>query len=205
MSATPPVLLEIDALACQRAGRAVFTQLNLHGRAGEICVISGCNGSGKTSLLRAIAGLLPLAAGRIICRADRLFLAHHNALKPALTIRETLRFWAQLGGGGSENPTQILAAFDLAPLADVPVARLSHGQKRRLALSRLCLDPALIWLLDEPDNGLDMPNRQRLYALMTRHVQQGGLILLTSPTGHYPVELAQVPHQSLQLGKGRAA
>jgi heme exporter protein A len=188
-------MLEARDLACLRGERAIFAGLSFSLGAGGALLLVGANGAGKSSLLRLLAGLLPLAAGTLLWNgadalADRAahaarlrYLSHQDALKPALTARENLRFFARLWGGDVETA---LAALDLAPLAELPARVLSAGQKRRLALARLALGPAPLWLLDEPTVGLDAAAVQRLGELLAAHRAAGGMVLAAT---HLPLPL----------------
>jgi heme exporter protein A len=182
-------------LACWRAERLVFAGLSFEVSPGEALLLTGANGAGKSSLLRLLAGLIPAAEGSLIwdgtdCLADlpahgaRLrYLGHQDALKPALTARENLAFFARLWGGGVDSA---LAALDLTGLADLPARVLSSGQKRRLALARLALAPSRLWLLDEPSVGLDAASVERLAPLFAAHRAAGGMVLAAT---HLPLPL----------------
>ena len=179
-----------EELACRRGDRTIFAGLDFMLGGGGSLILTGANGSGKTSLLRMIAGLIEPAAGRLSLEGGSgdlaigqhcHFIAHQDALKPALTARENLAFWGDFFGGG--DVAAGLAAFDLAALADLPAGLLSAGQKRRLALARLALTPRPLWLLDEPTVGLDRASRDRLAALMAAHLDQGGLIVAATHDG----------------------
>lgn len=188
-----------EGLGCQRGDRTVFAGLGFEVGAGELVVLRGANGSGKTSLLRMIAGLIEPAAGRLTLEggADTglarqcHFVGHQDALKPALTARENLRFWDEfLGDGDPRSRAGLaagLAAFDLTAIAGLQAGLLSAGQKRRLALSRLALVPRPLWLLDEPTVGLDSASQTRLAALMTAHLAGGGLMIAAT---HVDIGLA---------------
>jgi len=171
-------------LVCERGGRRVFAGLTFHAASGDLLLLRGPNGAGKTSLLRMIAGLLDPVQGRISltgAEADLAlaqqchFVAHQEAIKPSLTVIENLRFWARFLGEGDVR--RGLEAFGLQPLADIPAALLSAGQKRRLALSRLGMVERPVWLLDEPTNALDSISQVRLARVMGDHLEQGGLIV----------------------------
>lgn len=188
-------MLEARALACVRGERAVFAGLSFQLAPGGALLLVGANGAGKSTLLRLLAGLLAPAEGELLWQgapalADRAahaarvrYLSHQDALKPALTARENLAFYARVWGG--EVPAA-LAALGLQPLAELPARVLSSGQKRRLALARLALAPAPLWLLDEPTVGLDTASVGLLGALLARHRAGGGMVLAAT---HLPLPL----------------
>ena len=188
-------LLQAQDLACWRAERLIFAGLSFEVAPGEALLLTGANGAGKSSLLRLLAGLLPAAEGRLLwegtdCFADRpahgarlRYLGHQDALKSSLTAAENLAFFAALQGG---SVAAALAALDLADLADLPARVLSSGQKRRLALARLALAPARLWLLDEPSVGLDAASVARLGPLFAAHRAAGGMVLAAT---HLPLPL----------------
>jgi heme exporter protein A len=173
-------------LACHRGGRDVFAGVSFTIGAGEALTISGRNGAGKSSLLRAVIGLLRLAQGRItldggdpeLTIAEQAhYLGHQDALKPSLSVAENLRFWAGFLGTPSSAIDEPLDAVGLAGLAALPAAYLSAGQRRRLSIARLVAVKRPIWLLDEPTSTLDAAAQQRLASLMQAHLGAGGLIL----------------------------
>jgi heme exporter protein A len=188
-------MLEGQELACWRGERAVFAGLSFTLPPGGALLLTGPNGAGKSSLLRLLAGLIPAAEGRLlwqgedalldrIAHARRLrYLGHGDALKPSLTARENLDFYARLWGGAV---APALATLGLAELADLPARVLSSGQKRRLALARLALAPVPIWLLDEPTVGLDNASVERLGALLAAHRAAGGGVIAAT---HLPLPL----------------
>ncbi|MFL5260548.1 MAG: heme ABC exporter ATP-binding protein CcmA [Hyphomicrobiales bacterium] len=189
-------------LACDRGGRRVFSNLSFSVEAGKLLEITGANGTGKSTLLRLIAGLSEPVSGSVDLEGGDPeldlpqqvhFIAHQDAIKPALTALENLRFWERFFGGGELG--EALGCFDLEPLADHPAALLSEGQKRRLALSRLALFKRPIWLLDEPTVGLDSRSRDRLMELISAHLAARGLVLVST---HVPLGLE--PHVIVKLG-----
>jgi heme exporter protein A len=181
------VQLQAKSLACQRGGRAVFSDVNFALAPGQLLELRGPNGSGKSSLLRLIAGLGEPAQGEIILEGSTPdlgigqqahYAAHQEAIKSPLTVAENLQFWGDFLGGG--DLTAALAAFDLTDLAQYPAALLSAGQKRRLSLSRLALMPRPLWLLDEPTLGLDQASLERLMRLLRGHLSAGGLAIVAT-------------------------
>lgn len=188
-------MLEGRDLACWRGERAVFAGLSFTLPPGGALLLVGANGAGKSSLLRLLAGLVPLAEGALLWQgadalADRVahaarlrYLSHQDALKPSLSARENLSFYARLWGGDVEAA---LEAVGLAELAELPARVLSSGQKRRLALARLALAPAPLWLLDEPTVGLDTASVERLGVLLAAHRAAGGAVLAAT---HLPLPL----------------
>ncbi len=191
----PDATLQAERLACWRGERLVFADLSFVLSPGEAMLLTGANGAGKSSLLRVLAGLIPAAEGCLLwggadALADRVahgarlrYLGHADALKPALSARENLAFHARLHGG---EVAPALAALGLSELADLPARVLSSGQKRRLALARLALSPAPLWLLDEPSVGLDSASVDRLAPLFAEHRARGGMIMAAT---HLPLPL----------------
>ena len=188
-------LLAAQDLAVFRGERLVFRDLSLNVPAGGALVLAGPNGSGKSTLLRLLAGLIRPAAGRLLWDgADVLsdiadhgrrvaYLGHQDAIKPGLTVTENLRFAAAVSG---RSIPAALGAVGLGVLADLPARMLSAGQKRRLALSRLVLSTAPLWLLDEPTLGLDSASVERFGGLLARHRNAGGLVVAAT---HLPLPL----------------
>jgi heme exporter protein A len=190
--------LVAESLACRRGERLVFTGLECRLPAGGALVLSGSNGSGKSSLLRLFATLLAPAAGRLLWggvpvlrdaasyRARIHYVGHQDATKPALSPREMLGFWAALRGTAMPEIEPALAAFALGAVADRPCRWLSAGQRRRLALARLVATPAPIWLLDEPNAALDEDGAARLQTLIAEHRAAGGRVAIAT---HQPLRL----------------
>lgn len=171
-------LLAVEGAALVRGGRLLFEGLDLALGAGEAAHITGANGSGKSSLLRMVAGLLKPSAGHIERR--RIALADEGlALDRELSLRRALAFWSASG------VDEALAAFDLDRLADVPVRLLSTGQARRARLARVVASGAPLWLLDEPLSGLDGTGMMLLSRAMAAHRANGGAILAAS---HVPFD-----------------
>ncbi len=177
--------LEAKGLGCVRGGRQVFSAVNFVVDRGEVLLVSGRNGAGKSSLLRIIAGLLRPADGLLRLTggdSDKTvgeqahYLGHQDALKPSLTVAENLMFWVRYFGvaGGAESA---LAACGLLGIAELPASYLSAGQRRRLSLARLLAVPRPIWLLDEPAAALDREAQDRLTTIMSDHVASGGIIV----------------------------
>jgi len=183
-------------LSCRRGERDVFAGVNFAVEAGAALTISGRNGAGKSSLLRMVVGLLPIAAGRLTleCGDPELslaeqahYLGHQDALKGSLSVAENLRFWAGFFGVQSSDVSTSLETVGLGGLAGLPAAYLSAGQRRRLSIARLIAAPRPIWILDEPTSTLDAAAQARLAELMQAHLAEGGLILAAS---HGPIGLA---------------
>lgn len=193
--------LHVRSLACQRGDHLVFRDLTFTLQPGRALHLHGPNGSGKTSLLRILAGLLTPAAGDIdwplpdgrmggnpvLLRERCHYAAHALALKPTLTLADNLRFWVRFMGGRHQDVARALDAFDLADLARLPARYLSSGQQRRASLARLLLASRPLWLLDEPTVGLDSASRIRLDRVVTRHLEDGGMVLAAT---HQPLGFA---------------
>jgi heme exporter protein A len=195
--------LVASGLTCVRGGREVFSALTFEAAAGELLAVTGRNGSGKTSLLRLIAGLLVPAEGSLALEGGEAeltlpeqahYLGHRDALKPALSVLENLQFWRNFLGGKPSDPSQSLEAVGLAHAAHLPAAYLSAGQRRRLSLARLLAVRRPLWLLDEPTTALDTTGQDMIASLMRDHLAGGGLIVAAT---HSPLGLAS---RELRIG-----
>jgi len=183
--------LRVAGVSAFRGERLVLRDLSFAVPDGGALLLLGANGSGKSTLLRVLAGLKRPDAGQIAWRGQDLreqpapaaYLGHLDAVKPGLTARENLALAARIGRG---DATQALAALELSALADLPARLLSAGQKRRLALARLLVSRAGLWLLDEPTLGLDADSVARLGALMAAHRAAGGVVVAAT---HLPLPL----------------
>jgi heme exporter protein A len=201
--------LSATGLVCDRGERRVFAGVDLTVGRGEVLAVVGRNGAGKSTLLRLLAGLLTPTAGTVSWagqpvtddpdahRARLHYLGHQDALKPALTPAETLRFQAELHGRQMDRPAIVAAldAFGLGRLADLPARFLSQGQRRRAALARLAATPAPLWLLDEPTLGLDVESVDLLETAIDRHRSTGGIAVVAT---HGGLDLGA--HATLDLG-----
>ena len=185
-----PYLSAAD-LSLTRGDTPICDGLSLQLLPGECVHLHGPNGSGKTSLLQALCGLLRPESGTITWHAETIgaimhYCAHQNALKSAWTVAENLRWHLRLHGC-TRLPAQwdaLLSQMRLDHLADTPAAQLSQGEQRRTALMKLVLLPRLVWLLDEPFNALDTAAQQCLAEWINHHTAQGGAVLFSSHSGH---------------------
>ena len=209
--------LVAENLTIDRGGRRVFQDLSFTVEKGESLVVTGANGIGKSSLLRTLAGLVPLASGTLrldggmpdlLLQEQAHYFGHQDAVKPALSVLENLRFWQSFTAsyepegfaGGACEPIEALETLGIGHAAHLPASYLSAGQKRRLSLSRLLITPRPIWLMDEPASALDRAAEQQLLALMNAHLASGGLIVTATHT-----ELALDKLRTLHLKTGDPA
>jgi len=169
--------LDVEDLSVSRGGAVVLAGVGFTLAAGSALLLRGPNGIGKTTLLRSIAGLQPVAAGRVRA-VDLTYAGHADGIKSTLTVAENLAFWAAVHGGGEIDPA--LAAYELTRLRDRPAAQLSAGQKRRLGLARLLVTGRKLWLMDEPTVSLDAASVDLFAGVLRAHLAAGGAALIAS-------------------------
>lgn len=199
--------LNVNQLTLFRGERCLIDGLNFEVRAGMLMVLEGANGSGKTSLLKALAGILDVETGTISwngadIRDQRqayceslVWMAHRVGFKADLTLVENLRFEASLRPQAQDSVDTVVERLNLTRLVRLPVRALSAGQQRRVALARMLLAAAPLWLMDEPFANLDRSGRGLVRRLVAEHVAKGGLCVLAA---HEDVRL-DVPTETLEL------
>lgn len=200
-------LLSATDLRLFRGERCLFENLGFALGAGEMLLVEGANGSGKTSLLRAIAGLLSLDAGAVYWRgkatlgnrqafcAGMAWLSHRLGLKYDLTLIENLRFDAALRGRVRDDYNDVLGRLELTGLERLPLRALSAGQQRRVALARLVLSASRLWLLDEPFTNLDAAGQVLVREIIERKLKQGGVCVVAT---HHAIDIS-APTRRIKL------
>jgi heme exporter protein A len=204
-------VLEAVALACERDWRLLFEHLDLRLAAGDMVQISGPNGSGKTSLLRLLSGLMQPTAGDVLLDGkplseqrselahNLLWIGHAAGIKDLLTPVENLSWLCALHQSvASADIWQALEAVGLRGFEDVPCHTLSAGQKRRVALARLYLPGPALWMLDEPFTALDKQGVAQLEAHLAEHCDNGGTVVLTT---HHTLSRTPAGYRDLDLGQ----
>lgn len=197
-----------ENLGGERGGEAVFSGINFALGKGQALIVTGPNGAGKSTLLRIVAGLLPVAAGRLLVEGGGEdfpsvasachYLGHQNAMKTALSVAENLRFWRDFSGADFLSAEQALAMVGLDGIGHLPFGYLSTGQRRRAAIAKLLVSRRPLWLLDEPTAGLDKASEERFGGLMREHLDEGGIIIAAT---HLPLRLEGA--QELRMGETR--
>jgi heme exporter protein A len=205
-----PLLLETRDLGCMRSDRMLFEGLEIRLDAGQMLVVEGPNGCGKTSLLRILTGLRLADAGEVLWRGepvDRIagdyfeqvnYVGHHDGVKHELSCLENLRLARAMGVPSSLDLDEVLERVNLYVYGETEAGSLSAGQKRRLALARLLATEAALWILDEPFTSLDKASMALFAGLFERHLQQRGVIVMTS---HHEISLPRQAVQRLHLGE----
>ena len=205
-------MLEARELLCERDERTLFSGLSFTLNAGEWVQITGSNGAGKTTLLRLLTGLSRPDAGDVLWQGqplhqvrdsyhqNLLWIGHQPGIKTRLTALENLHFYHR--DGDTAQCLEALAQAGLAGFEDIPVNQLSAGQQRRVALARLWLTRATLWILDEPFTAIDVNGVDRLTQRMAQRTEQGGTVILTT---HQPLNVAESKIRRISLTQTGAA
>jgi heme exporter protein A len=196
--------LRATGLSCGRGGSALNANLNFSVTAGQCLLLRGPNGTGKTTLLLTLAGVLSPLAGSFVTDGQQEdervlhYCGHRNAIKPRLSVLENLQFWAAVNGPNGLDAQLALDTVGLGHLAMLDAGYLSAGQSRRLALARLLVSHRPLWLLDEPTAALDTEGHDLVTRLIDRHLDMGGFALAAT---HDPITLADPARmETLVLG-----
>jgi heme exporter protein A len=201
------IKLNAAALTLFRGDRCLFRELSFALNPGELLLLEGRNGSGKTSLLRAIAGLLELESGTIhwddslvsqepqIFQNSLVWMSHKVGFKGDLTLVENLQYESKLRPQSTADFDDTLKQLNLGKLRRLPMRSLSAGQQRRVALARMLLSSATLWMMDEPVSNLDSEGRELVVLLLRKHLSDGGMAIVAA---HQDINL-DVPMQKIQL------
>ncbi len=199
-------IIHAQDLSFDRSGRNIFSSLNFSLDKSESIIIKGKNGSGKTSLLRCIAGFYPITSGKILWYGEEVlpayysekplisWLGHFDAIKGALTVRENLMFFIEIWSVNINIFLKAVKLFSFEKFLDYPASWLSAGEKRRLSLLRLSFCPAKVWIMDEPTTYLDIENKKILISIMSKHINSGGSIICAT---HENINLPNTKEYSL--------
>ncbi|RWM15942.1 MAG: heme ABC exporter ATP-binding protein CcmA [Mesorhizobium sp.] len=193
-----------ENLGGERGGEAVFSGIGFVLEKGEALIVTGPNGSGKSTLLRVVAGLLPVARGKVLVEGGgeafptvasaSHYLGHLNAMKTALSVEENLGFWRAFQGEPALSVDEALETVALGGLGHLPFGYLSTGQRRRVSIAKLLVSRRPVWLLDEPTAGLDKASEERFAGLMRDHLEGGGIVVAAT---HLPLGLERARELSM--------
>ncbi|MFT7525069.1 MAG: heme exporter protein A [Arenicella sp.] len=201
-------LLSAQSLSCVRGERSLFQSLNFKLKEGQCLHVLGANGSGKTSLLRILSGLTDPTDGSVLWQQKTIhnhprflqqsaFLGHKDGIKNQLTALENLSFYQRLEGIINDDLVdQHLAQMGILDCADLSANKLSFGQRRRLAFARLLMPLFKLWILDEPFTGIDVQGRVLIEGVCLKHLQSGGMIVLTN---HQSLRSSSLSEQLIEL------
>ncbi len=203
--------LVVENLTCRRGMRTIFSHLSFELEAGRGLLLTGANGSGKTSLLRMLAGFIESSGGKVVLQggdeerelAEQChYVGHHNGIKHSFTVQENLQFLRDFLGEETDADRyhEAIETFRLGGLEDIPAGILSAGQKRRLGLARLVLIKRPVWFLDEPSVSLDVQSVDILAGVVSRHIEQGGMAIAAT---HVPLGLDFRDELVMGQGQGR--
>lgn len=216
MAFPAPQSLQVAGFGCIRNGRVLLRHIYFELASGQLLLLQGGNGTGKSTLLRSMAGLMHWRAGTLswcgqamsarnpLFQQQLAYLGHQCAMNDALSGAENLRYALQLQGitWQAERAHQVLEQLQVLHVAQRPLGRLSQGQRRRMALARVLLSDRPLWLLDEPDNALDVDGSALLAQILEAHAQAGGMAMVVS---HRGIAVPEVPCQVLNLNDAASA
>lgn len=204
----PTLTLRTTGLVCGRGDMALTEQLTFAAQPGQCLLLRGPNGTGKTTVLLTLAGIVPPLAGSFVLEGadpeagpQLHYCGHRNAIKPRLSVLENLQFWAALNNATGIPPATALQEVGLARLAGLDAGYLSAGQTRRLALARLLVSHRPLWLLDEPTAALDIEGHDLVTRLIDSHLDMGGMAIAAT---HDPITLPDPSRMETLVLGGRA-